>query len=250
MAYNILLVDDDKVFREEFRDFLYDYNVVEASNGKEALDLLSRPNEIDVVILDVVMPGLPGTEVLKHIKAMCPDLGVVILTGHGSKSTVVEALKGRADDYIEKPIDIHRTREIVQRLIEQRKPPEGVAPGGIDARMTRVEHFLRRNYDKRVTLKDAARLVALSPKYLSRIFKARTGMSFGGFRLRVRMEKAAELLEKTDYSIEEISYKLGYENAESFARLFKRIKRCTPTDYRNSRRRGAGRSSRDSTGDS
>ena len=54
MAYNILLVDDDREFREEFRDFLHDYNVVEASNGNEALELLSRPNEIDVVILDVM----------------------------------------------------------------------------------------------------------------------------------------------------------------------------------------------------
>jgi YesN/AraC family two-component response regulator len=238
MAYNILLVDDDKEFREEFRDFLHDYNVVEAASGEEALAILAQPNEIDVVILDVVMPGLKGTEVLKRIKALCPDLGVIILTGYGSKATVIQALKGRADDYIEKPLDIHRTRDIVERLIRQRKLPAEVLPGGVDAKIERVIHFLDRNFDKRVSLTDAAALVALSPKYLSRVFKDRTGTGFGEYRLKVRMKRAADLLEATDYTVEEISYRVGYENAESFARLFKRMMGSTPSSYRHRKRGG------------
>lgn len=232
MAYNILLVDDDREFREEFRDFLYDYEVIEAADGEEALAALSRPNEIDVVVLDVIMPGLKGTEVLKRIKAMCPDLGVVILTGHGSKATVIEALKGKADDYIEKPVDIPRARDIIERLIKHKTPPGEVTPGGLDAKMKRVIHFIDRNFDKRVSLQEAATLVALSPKYLSRVFKERTGTGFEEYRLKVRMDKAAELLETTDYSVEEISYQVGYENPESFARLFKKIRGCTPTAHR------------------
>jgi YesN/AraC family two-component response regulator len=245
MAYNILLVDDDKEFREEFRDFLDDYNVIEACDGKEALALLGRPNEIDVVILDVVMPGPSGTEVLKRIKAMCPALGVVILTGHGSKSTVIEALKGKADDYIEKPIDIHKTRDIVEKIIRQRKPPGEVIPGGTDAKIRRVMHFVERNYDKRVSLKDAAALVALSPKYLSRLFRLKAGLGFNEYRLKVRMEKGAELLESTDYSVDEISHRLGYENSESFSRLFKKTRGCTATDYRERMRTKGRKTGRD-----
>jgi YesN/AraC family two-component response regulator len=232
MAYNILLVDDDKEFREELRDLLHDYDIVEASDGKEALALLSSPNEVDVVILDVVMPGLSGTEVLKDIKAMYPDLGVIILTGYGSKETVIEALKGKADDYIEKPVDIHKTRDIVKRLIRERVAMDGSAPGSMDAKIKRVTHFIDRNYEKSVSLESAAKLVALSPKYLSRIFKQKTGLGFSEYRLRVRIERAAELLESTGYTVDEISSKVGYENAESFTRLFKRIKGCTPTEYR------------------
>jgi two-component system response regulator YesN len=233
MAYNILLVDDDREFREEFRDFLHDYGVIEASNGEEALAILSRPNEVDVVVLDVIMPGLKGTEVLKRIKAMCPELGVIILTGHGSKATVVDALKGRADDYIEKPVEIHRARDIIERLIRQKKPPGEIVPGGLDEKIKRVMHFIERNYDKRVSLGDAAALVALSPKYLSRVFKEKTGTGFDEYRLKVRMERAAELLDTTEYSVEEIAYRIGYENAESFARLFKKIMGCTPTGHRD-----------------
>jgi two-component system response regulator YesN len=247
MAYNILLVDDDREFREELRELLHDYCVIEASDGKQALEMLSRPNEIDVVILDVVMPGLKGTEVLKRIKAMQPDLGVVILTGHGSKSTVIDALKGRADDYLEKPVDIPRARNIIERLLGQRKPDAEVPPGGLDEKLARVVHFLERNFDKRVSLKDAASLVGLSPKYLSRIFKQVKGTGFDECRLRIRMDKAGELLDATDYSVAEISYRMGYENPESFARLFKRIKGCTPTRYREGRRSGRAERGRGSS---
>jgi YesN/AraC family two-component response regulator len=232
MAFNVLVVDDDDEFREEFCDFLYDYNVVQASCGDEALDILSKPNEIDVVILDVVMPGISGTEVLKIIKARYPGLGVIILTGQGTKKTVIEALKGRADDYIEKPVDIPKTQEIIERLLAGRIRPDDAPPGGTDAKLHRVMRFLDRNYDRRVSLKDAAELVGLSPKYLSRLFKEKVGIGFNDYRLKVRMEKAVELLETTDYSVAEISYKLGYENPESFARLFSKVAGSTPSEYR------------------
>jgi two-component system response regulator YesN len=237
MAFNILVVDDDPEFREEFCDFLCDYSVVEASDGKEALEILSRPNEIDVVILDVVMPGISGTEVLKIIKEKYPDVGVIILTGQGTKKTVIDALKGRADDYIEKPVDIHKTQAIIEQLLSRRIQPVDGLPGGTQEKLDKVMRFLDRNYDKRVSLQDAAALVALSPKYLSRLFKEVVGIGFSDYRLKVRMEKAIELLEATEYSIAEIAFRLGYENPESFARLFGKVVGCTPTEYRAEGRR-------------
>jgi two-component system response regulator YesN len=236
MAYNILLVDDDEEFREEFREFLFDYKVIEASGGREALDILSRPNEIDLVILDVVMPGLPGTEVLRRIKAAYPDLAVIILTGHGSKQTVIDALKGRADDYIEKPVEIPKARKVIHHLLEMSTSPVEAVPGSINVKIKKVMQFVDRNYDKRVSLKDAAELVALSPKYLSRLFRQSVGIGFSQYRVKARMEKAVELLEVTDYTIAEISYKLGYENPESFTRTFAKIVGCAPTEYRAGRR--------------
>ena len=237
MAFNVLVVDDDDEFREEFCDFLCDYNVIQASCGQEALDILRKPNEIDVVILDVVMPGLSGTEVLKIIKAENPDLGVIILTGQGTKKTVIEALKGRADDYIEKPVDIPKTQEVIERLLSKRIQPVESPPGGADEKIHKIMQFLDRNYDRRVSLDDAASLVALSPKYLSRLFKEKVGIGFNEYRLKARTEKAIQLLETTDYTVAELSYRLGYENPESFARLFAKVVGATPTEYRAEARR-------------
>lgn len=236
MPYNILLVDDNKDFRDEFRDYLEDYEVIEASNGEEALNLLRKPNEIDLVILDVMMPGLRGTEVLKEIKGMAPDLGIIILTGYSSKDVAIEALKGRADDYIEKPLNIDKTKEIIEKILEAKKGVGDINTSDVKGKIERVKRFAERNYHKRVCLKDVAALVYLSPKYLSRIFKQNTGMEFSEYKLEIKIKRAKEFLKKTGCNINQISYKLGYQNTESFTRIFKRITGYTPREYRDKNR--------------
>src|SRR5277367_3176809 len=101
MAYQILMVDDDADFREELRHCLDNYTVIEAANGLEALAILKKPNAIDLVVLDAVMPHMSGTEVLLEIKRIKPSLVTIMLTGQSSKDIVIDALKNRADDYIE-----------------------------------------------------------------------------------------------------------------------------------------------------
>ena len=91
MPAKILLVDDDAIFREEFKDCFEEYGIQEAANGEEALRLLKMPNEIDLVILDVKMYGMDGIEVLNRIKKMDRTLTTIILTASGSKDTVIDA---------------------------------------------------------------------------------------------------------------------------------------------------------------
>ena len=232
MTYNILLVDDDQDFREEFSDFLSEYHVIQASNGEEALKLLKKPNEIDLVILDVMMPGLRGTEVLLKIKKMVPDLGIIILTGYSTKDIILEALKGHADDYIEKPLQIDQTKKIIDDILDSKKVKIDIDSGNSRGKIERVKRFLERNYNKKVSLKTAAKTVYLSPKYLSRVFKNRTGMKFNEYKLRVKTERAKEFLNQGEYNINQIAYKLGYKNSESFMRLFKKNTGYTPTAYR------------------
>jgi YesN/AraC family two-component response regulator len=233
MPYHILLVDDDGDFRSEFGDYLEDYRFTEACNGKEALEILDRPHDIDLVVLDVIMPGLRGTEVLRRIKADDPDMPVVILTGYSSKDIAVEALKGDADEYIEKPVDIGKAKEIIGRLLRETRAQGDLERDGMDGKIERVKHFLEVNYHKRVKLEDAARMVYLSSKYLSRVFKERTGMGFSEYKLRVKIGHARKLLDETGSNIDQISYELGYQNPESFIRMFKKMTGLTPTGYRN-----------------
>jgi YesN/AraC family two-component response regulator len=237
MPYSILLVDDDPDFRAEFRDLLEEYDVLEASHGQAALELLTRPNEIALVILDVKMPGLPGTEVLRRSKEIAPSLPVIILTGYSSKDVAIEALKGRADDYIEKPIDPEKARTIVRKLLEVQRGGDNLDAAGPKATVERVKQFAERNYDKRVTLRDAAELVCLSPKYLSRIFKEITGKTFTQYRKETKTEKAKELLSQTGHAVSQIAEKLGYHNTESFIRLFRDTAGLTPTEYRKKEER-------------
>jgi len=232
MPYNILLVDDNKEFRDEFRECLDEYNVLEARDGRSALQLLRKPNEIDLVILDVMMPGLRGTEVLKEIKKIDPDLNAVILTGYSSKDIAIEALKGHADEYLEKPLNIDRAREIIASLLETKELKENMSNYSTEGKMERIKRFIERNWHKRVCLHDASKIIELTPKYLSRIFKGHTGFGFNEYVLKVKIREAKKLLKRTAMNIEDISDHLGYQNPESFVKAFKKLAGRTPTEYR------------------
>lgn len=232
MPDKILIVDDDFELRSELKDFLQGFEVVEAPDGEGALRLLKRANEIGLVILDVMMPGVNGIDVLNEIKRTDPSLRVVILTGHSSKDVAIEALKGHADDYLEKPVDPRRLEEIVEKLLENTGNKTDVNAAGIKGKIEKVKLFVERNCYKKISLNEAAQSVCLSPKYLSRIFKKNTGKGFSEYRLRIKIEKSKELLAKTAYNVNQITEKLGYENAESFIRQFKKFTGFTPTEYR------------------
>lgn len=233
MPDKILIVDDDQELRQELCDCLDEYDVIEASDGRQALKILERANEIGVVILDVMMPGLTGTDVLREIKRIDPGLGIVIFTGYGSKEVAVEALQGHADDYIEKPPDLPRLKEIIERLLEKRRPGGEIDTNTLEGKIKKVREFTERNVLKKINLMDASGAVCLSPKYLSRVFKESCGQSYSQFRLGIKIRKAKELLAKSGYNVDQISDKLGYENAESFIRQFKKRTHLTPTEYRN-----------------
>ncbi|HAK95480.1 MAG TPA: hypothetical protein DCM87_10850 [Planctomycetes bacterium] len=228
----ILLVDDNQAFREEFRECFDMYEVVQAADGAEALRILSQAHAICLVLLDVMMPGMRGTEVLRRIKEADPNLGVVILTAYSSKDVAVEALKAHADDYLEKPIDLAKTRALIEKYVARARDADGMPPGGIPETVERIQRFVRRNVRRRVTLDDVAAAVYLSPKYVSRLFKEATGKSFTEFRSEALVERARELLAETGSSIAGIAAELGYENPESFIRVFKKVSRMTPREFR------------------
>jgi len=235
---SILIVDDDKDLRSELIDLFEGHRVEEASSGEQAIEILRRAHGIGLVILDVRMPGIRGTEVLEKIKNSDPDVKVIILTGYSSKNVAIEALKNRADDYIEKPIDISELIRSVSRLLEESDGRSRLEALGSRGKVSRARRFIEDNSLKRTFLTDVARDVCLSPKYLSRVFKKHAGMGFGAYRARVKNQRAVKLLAESGYNINQISDKLGYENAESFMRQFKKRFGCTPTEFRKKKRKG------------
>ena len=104
---NVLLVDDEKDFVEILSLRLGEYGkqVTPAYSGAECLEKL-KENNIDVVILDIKMPGMDGMETLKEIKSRYPLVEVIMLTGHGTIETAVEGMKMGAFDYILKPANL------------------------------------------------------------------------------------------------------------------------------------------------
>jgi DNA-binding response OmpR family regulator len=100
----ILIVEDDVELCKGYSDFLANnYQVFCANNGKEALDIFEKEN-IDLIILDLIMPDMNGVETLKKIKEARSDVKIIVLTGLGYKSVEDHLLSIGADIFLKKPI--------------------------------------------------------------------------------------------------------------------------------------------------
>jgi DNA-binding NtrC family response regulator len=105
---HILLVDDETEFLELMTKRLdrRNFQVTTASTGEAALEALAR-TPVDVVVLDVRMPGMGGIETLRRLKEMAPDTEVILLTGHANMEVAVEGMELGAFDYLLKPVAIN-----------------------------------------------------------------------------------------------------------------------------------------------
>ncbi|OGF47861.1 MAG: hypothetical protein A2452_12130 [Candidatus Firestonebacteria bacterium RIFOXYC2_FULL_39_67] len=234
----ILLIDDDEILKKEFKECFSEYEFLDAKNGEQALNIISKPNEIDLVILDVKMPGINGLEVLRKIKKNAPEVPVIIFTGYASKEVVLESLRNSADNLIEKPFDIEKSRDVIETLLAKiKKEPEDESLD-TKGKINKAKKFLEKNFRKKTDLKDAAKVVALTAKYLSMEYKKITGVGFSEHRQQLRIDEAKEMLKNTGYSVDQISYKVGYENCESLIRPFKKSTGTTPAEYRKSKNKG------------
>jgi len=100
----VLIVDDEITIIESLSGILSDdgFEVIHAFNGYEALKKIETESP-DIVLLDIWMPGMDGIETLREIKQKFPNIPVVMITGHGSIESAVEATKSGAYDFLEKP---------------------------------------------------------------------------------------------------------------------------------------------------
>ena len=108
MPASILLVDDEKGFVDTMAKRLSKrgLTVQTANAGQEGLEVLAGPGNVDVVILDVKMPGMDGIETLKAIRAAHPLVEVIMLTGHATVENAIEGMKLGAYDYMMKPCEM------------------------------------------------------------------------------------------------------------------------------------------------
>lgn len=116
----ILVIDDESSIRNTLKEILeYEkYEVAVAEDGMEALELL-QPGAFDVILCDVKMPKMDGIELLDKMREVDPDVAVVMISGHGTIDTAVEAIKKGAFDFISKPLDLNRMLITIRNAMDK-----------------------------------------------------------------------------------------------------------------------------------
>jgi DNA-binding NtrC family response regulator len=138
MKFKLLVADDEKNIREGLATALEldGHEVVTAADGNEGWKRFQK-GDIDLVITDLRMPGLSGEEFLKRISAETPGVPVIVLTGHGTVETAVEAMRNGAYDFLTKPLNLDRLSLLVKRALRNRE---------LELRQRRMEEEL--NHEK------------------------------------------------------------------------------------------------------
>lgn len=184
LGFRVLLVDDESAIRRAIRPTLMElgFEVLEASRGEEGIQQL-RSATVDVVLLDINMPGIGGIETLRRIRSFAPRLPILMLTVQDGEEEKVEALESGADDYVTKPFS---TRELIARIraaIRGSRPPmkeEGpiieigdirLVPGSrVVTKRSQPVHLTRKEFEILHILMSHAGRVVTYPKLLSAVW--------------------------------------------------------------------------------
>src|SRR4030065_2730724 len=118
---NILIVDYEIGPRESLRMILKpNYNVFTVENGYAAIQMIQQ-TEMDVITLDLKMPGMAGIDTLKEIRGIDPDVMVIIITGYGTLQSAIEGIRYGVFDYISKPFSVPEIMQIIDKAVNRKR---------------------------------------------------------------------------------------------------------------------------------
>jgi DNA-binding NtrC family response regulator len=183
----VLVVDDDASIGEYVRTLLGNdgFDVTVVSDPAKAEGVL-RSESPHLVILDLMMPGMHGLEVLERLRKIDSDVAVVIFTGYPSLETAVGAMKLDAVDYLKKPFEPEELRATVDRVLKKKgllRSPEEM----LHKHIGETIRGLRK--DRNLTLKQTARRTGLSVSLLSQIERAESSASIGSlYKIAVALD--------------------------------------------------------------
>jgi DNA-binding response OmpR family regulator len=254
----LLLVEDNEDFRFYLKDNLkLNYSIVEAANGKigleKALSLIP-----DLIVTDVMMPEMDGIELCRKVKndSHTSHIPVILLTARTAEEQKMEGFGSGANDYITKPFNFEILQARIKNLIAERQAfmkhfPKLLDVKASDIQVTTHDEKLIRStieiVEKNLTNKDfsveeLSRILGMSRVLLYKKLLALTGKTPIEFIRTIRMQRAAQLLEKSQYTISEIAYQVGINNPKYFAKYFKDEYHMLPSNYAAEKRgkRGLG----------
>jgi CheY-like chemotaxis protein len=244
----LLIVDDTDEVREMLSDlFAPTYRISLAANGEEAIERAMK-EQPDLIISDVMMPGMSGTELCVKIKRNIQTchIPVILLTARTALSYKLEGIETGADDYIEKPFNVKLLKARVQNLLLNRKilqkkfssepdfEVKSLAINQLDKKLLeKASAIINDNLSEPdFGIDDFAAAIGLGRTKLFEKIKGLTGQTPNDFIQTIRMNKAAELLVKSpELTISEIAYLVGFNSPKYFSSCFRRHFGVTPSQY-------------------
>lgn len=246
-ASKILIVEDNKNLRTFLAGELgKSYEVVEAENGKTGLYEALRSNP-DLILSDIMMPEIDGFELCEKIKTneLTSHIPLILLTAKIEEESQLLALQLGVDDYIQKPFSFQKLALRIEKLIELRNKlrvryassvriaPSEITSSSLDEKfLQKVQKLVDEEMmESEFSIEQFCQRVGMSRMQLHRKLTALTGLSTSAFIRDQRLRLAVQKLEKTDETIAEIAYSVGFSSPSYFIKCFKESYQMTPLEY-------------------
>ncbi|MEG1659090.1 MAG: two-component regulator propeller domain-containing protein [Bacteroides sp.] len=249
-AYSILIVEDESDLRHFLKDTLKEIfkSVYTAENGQNALEI-TREKLPDIIVSDVMMPFMDGFEMCKILKDdLCiSHIPVVLLTARSDQESTAIGYKLGADAYLSKPFDTEFLLILLQNLLKNRESvkaryksenpiktlKELTTSNADETFMIKLNETILKHLDNtELNIPLLINALCLSKATLYNKVKALTGMTVNDYIIKIRIEKAAQLLAETNLTITEISDNVGFAYQRYFSTQFKLQKGVTPSQFR------------------
>lgn len=240
----VLLVEDNNDLRDYLNTVLEKFFTVKtASNGKDGLNLLTQM-QIDLVISDVMMPEMDGFELCQNIKSSVSisHIPVILLTALSSTDNRVTGINTGADAYITKPFEETELISQVNNLLQQRAllrkhyanslfVPNDESTDLDNYFLSKINRIIDENLNNEdLNVDNFIKEIGISRSQLHRKLKSLTNYSTTEYIRNYRLEKALELMKSGEYTINEISFMVGFNTHTYFSRCFKKHFNKTPKE--------------------
>lgn len=206
----------------------------EATDGVKALDRIKKLKP-DVVISDIKMPGIDGMELIKSIRKEKMDTDIIILSGYSEFEYAKTAIHYGCSDYLIKPVDEDELLQVLRNIrakhLNIEKNEESSVYNSESKIFQAILSYMKENYSD-ITQQAISEKYHMSVSAISNLFKKQTGRSYSDHLLEIRIESAEKLLRTTNYSIEEIAGKVGYNDYFYFMKTFKKATGISASAYR------------------
>lgn len=249
----VLLVEDNEEFRFYLKDSLQPfYHIIEAANGKEGWQktLSAHPQ---LVVSDISMPEMSGIELSQKIKTdkRTSHIPVVLLTAISGEEDQIKGLRSGANDYLTKPFNFNILQAKIENLLLFNRSVKNAYSKQVKVEAKEIEiessevkllskivkYIDEKLNNPELSVEELSKHVGMSRGSLYHKLLEITGLTPIEYIRSIKLERAVELLEKSDYNVAQIAYMTGFGTPSYFSRLFKAQFKMLPSEYINAKRR-------------
>ncbi|MBE5837876.1 MAG: helix-turn-helix domain-containing protein [Butyrivibrio sp.] len=242
--YKTLIIDDEQPVRIAISKLgRWDKYHLEkpeyAENGRDGLKAL-RELKPEIIFLDMQMPVMNGMEFLEKAQQDLENCAVIVISGYDDFCYTRSAVRNGAFDYLLKPVAEDELNAAIENAVKKLHPVENFCDldNYTDSQKAeevigKIKDFIDSHYSEAIRLSDFAEQYFFSGEYLSKLFKLHYGANIYEYLQEVRMERAKELLTKSDLKVQDVAQRVGYSDTNYFSKAFRNYTGMTPKEWRS-----------------